>query len=273
MSSPFLSKQQIQKLWNAASFSIQEFNRPMNFGIRLSGTDDIKSVASALIHCAGQRLRYWSPSFQFPWILTLCRHEELGPTAFIAAGMPAGLSGQFEAWLTEYRANSLPYAVTITPPVNGERPFKKHFRLLAELCAATDPEILVRFDGERVPLKGIISLGTANSKCWLPLDGRRLEIAPCIGDLGQRHAANQGLQMISAFNDREFSWLKREWEMLEFRDRHNARQRRIKEEAIIFQKWPPGESSTVDDKRTRELQRLSIDPRQRVRSWTPWWLS
>lgn len=273
-SSPYLSKAQVGTLWNAASFSIQEYNRPMNFGLRIVGADNVKARTAELVHLLAQRFRDWVPSSpELAWMTVIVRVSGKGSETFTAAHVPPAILRSFEYWWRKRRAIYKDCNLEASLPANGQDPLRRHLRLLASICAATDPSIMVRADSNRVRLLDIVAPNLPTAFVKLPVLGRRFEIAPCIGGSAQKRAAQSGFPMISAFDEGEFGWLKRGWEQQEYADRQTARRARRKAEAIICQKWPLGQNLLVNKKREEELAQLSNNPRDRQRAWVPWWLS
>jgi hypothetical protein len=275
--SALLTKEQVRAIWKAASFSIQEFGAPMNVAFTMAGNEPVKTTSSKFIHCLEQRLRYWAPNScrHIPWILVHQRTVGAGFVGITIVHVPQVIIPRMAAWFdrdqTRYRGVT---EFSVCLPINGQRPIRRHFDLLATCCGSTDPNIWVRHGGESRRLLDIVSPATRIAETYLPVARRRFEIAPCIGKSGQESAGHDGLAMISAFNDGEFSYLKTGWEELEHADRNIERAERKRAVTLLMQKWPEGLNPLVDQKLAEELLSLKQrDPRSRLRSWSPWWLS
>ena len=275
--SAFLAKQQVRTIWNAASFSIQEFGAPMNVAFTMAGGKPVKTRSSDFIHCLEQRLRYWAPNGcrHIPWISVHQRTVAAGFAAITIIHVPQAIVPRMAAWFDRHQAmyrETVEFSVRL--PINGQRPIRRHFDLLAICCGSTDPNVWVRHDGESRKLLDIVSSPTRSAETYLPLAGRHFEVAPCIGKSAQDSAGRDGMAMISAFDDGEFSYLKTGWEELEHADRNLERADRKRAVALLIQKWPEGLNALIDQKRAEELLSLTQrDPRSRLRSWRPWWLS
>jgi hypothetical protein len=273
----YLSKQQVRQIWNAASFSIQEFGRPLNTAFSMTASEPIKAPAGRFFHCLEQRLRYWNPSIAetLPWISVQSRSQLEGYTMVYALPIPSAIQERLIEWFSDHRKH-YPELTSLSAnwPTNGQRPIKQHLQLLALCCRATDPRIWVRDDGESRRLLDLVSPASRPADSFLPVEGRRVEIASCIGRHGQSAAAGDGMAMISAFDDGAFSDLRTGWEVREHEDRTAVRRERAIQEARLARNWPANKSALFDLKRAEEIQKLrKSDPKGRDRSWDPWWLS
>ncbi|MDO8876249.1 MAG: hypothetical protein Q8M24_04780 [Pseudolabrys sp.] len=271
----FLSKAQTFSIWNAASFSIQELGQPLNIGIEFAASEDAKAIASSFVHNVSQRTRDWtSGTVKLPWIMILNSPGTGWSTALVIAGVPSGTLPSFQQWFNKQSEVESASGCTIIPRI-GERPLQQHFKLLSKATQSTDPNISVRLDGRRVRLLDLVSANAPGPHRWLPVNGRRLEIATCIGATGRKAAILDGFPAISAIDDKAFSWLKTGWEVQEHEDRKLARLSLRKAEALISQKFPLGDGALVDSKRERELEaaRVPFRSSQWARGWKPWWLT
>jgi DNA polymerase III subunit gamma/tau len=274
--SAFLAKEQVGTIMNAASFSIQEFGAPMNVAFTMAGNKPVKTKSSEFTHRLEQRLRYWAPDGcrQIPWISVHQRTVDAGFVGITIVHVPQAIVARMTAWFDRHQARYREVTeFSVRLPLNGQRPIRRHFDLLAICCQSADPNVWVRHDGESHRLLDIVSPPTRIAETYLPVVGRRFEIAPCIGKLGQKSASRDGMAMISAFDDGEFSYLKTGWEEREHSDRNIERAERKRAVTLLMQKWPVGLNTLFDQKRTAELLSLKQrDPRSRLRSWHPWWL-
>ena len=275
--SPYFAKEQIRAIWNAASFSIQEFGAPMNVAFSLNSPRPLKSASCSFVHRLEQRLRYWSPQdCRFvPWIAVQTRTEQFGFQSAIILHVPHPLLARLELWLEQHRkrrSEDIEYSARL--PKNGQQPLRLHLESLRLACLATDPAIWVRSDGQSRALLDIVSPSPRSSQRFVAVPGRRIEIAPCISQSGQGAAKKDGMSMISAFDDGEFAALKTGWELAEHGDRIAERNDRRRATALVMQKWPVGENELYDQIRADALGELkNQEPRKWRRSWTPWWLS
>jgi hypothetical protein len=273
----FLTKEQVRTIWNAASFSIQKLGAPMNVAFTMAGDRPVKATSSEFIHRLEQRLRYWAPKGcrHIPWISVRQRTVDAGFLAITIAHVPQAIVVRMAAWFEHHRTRYREVTeFSVLLPMNGQRPIRRHFDLLAICCRSTDPNVWVRHGADGRRLLDIVSPQTRIAETYLPIAGRRFEIAPCIGKSGQESAGRDGMAMISAFDDGEFSYLKTGWEELEHSDRNIVRAERKRAVTLLMQKWPEGLNAIVDQKRAEELLALKRhDPRSRLRSWSPWWLS
>lgn len=195
-------------------------------------------------------------------------------TALVIVGLPSVTLLSFQRWFdTQSEVKSASDWAIV--PRNGERPLQQHFKLLGKATQSTAPNISVRLDGRRVRLLDLVSANAPGPHRWFPVNGRRLEIATCIGAAGQKAAMLDGFPAISAINDKAFSWLKSGWEIQEHEDRKLARLSLAKAEALISQKFPLGNGVLVDAKRERELEAARVPFRSSrwPRRWKPWWLT
>ena len=271
----FLSKAQTFSIWNAASFSIQELGQPLNFGIEITASGDVKAIASSFVHNASQRVRDWtSGKAKLPWLIILSSPSAELATALVIAGVPSATLPSFQQWFNKQSELKCIFSWTKLPRL-GEIPVQQHFKILSKATGATDPTISVRLEGQRVRLLDLVSANAPGPHRWVPINGRRLEIATCIGAIARKAALCEGFPAISAIDDKAFNWLKTGWEIQEHEDRKFARRSLQKTEALISQKFPPGYGALVDAKRERELEAARVPFRngQWQRRWSPWWLT
>jgi len=270
MSSPYLLEHQVAAVWNAASFSIQEYGLTMNVGIEISGNVTAKTLTSKLIHSLRQRLNYWSPAdfSHFPWT-TVTWGTAVRFSTFSMMHIPYRIWPRVQEWL-----NAHPPAgdaeMHVMPAVNGERPMQKHLDLLSRASRSTDPSIWVTVDGKSQKLIDIVSPGPWPKTEYTAIPCRRYEISPCIGEAAQAKAAKAGFPMVSAIDDRQFNRLRDLWEDAEHRDRSTARADFYRSVKVIHHKYPAGESKLVDHKRKIELERLRSSLNPWRRSWDIW---
>lgn len=288
----FLSKSQVQDLWDAASFLVQEYGVLLNTRIVIFHERDEHpgvgtTLVSELVHEMGLALRRWAPRAceRFHWLYVHQRGSKTGFSTVIVAHIPSELAADAKAWLLgRFLSKRLSQVQALrcvkmrVPQFNREYSrVRWHFHLVRLLSRSLDPDIKVRVDGDRRALIDVlripVCLRERFSAARVPQERR---VSESVGEKLRREAVGQRLAPLSAFRDQAWHAIATGWELIEHRDREIEKDERKQKELEVDLEWPEGKGSRTNQVRAAARQKLleswPVDPRQRKRSWSGWWL-
>jgi DNA polymerase III subunit gamma/tau len=289
----FLSKSQVQDLWDAASFLVQEYGVLLNTRIVVFHELDAHpgvgaALVSELVHELGLALRRWAPRAceRFHWLYVHQRGSKTGFSTVIVAHIPPDLAADARNWLFErFLSKRLSQTEALgrvrfrSLHFGGERSrVRRHFQLARLLCRSVDPDIKVRADTDRRALIDVlripICLREKFSDAGVP-QGRR--VSESLGEKVRRKAVEERMAPLSAFRDQAWHAIATGWELMEHSAREIERDERRQKGLEVDLEWPVGSGARTDQVRdaARKTLQLSwpIDPRERRRGWEGWWLS
>ena len=145
---------------------------------------------------------------------------------------------------------------------------------MRELWAALDPSRgHWGKEDTRKPLRELLGLkGEAQS--GEPMSIKVVGVSHSL-DRGARKAAEKNkMKLLSAFRDAAWAHIDSGWELLEYRDRMTEIAER--DDQVRRVEYIGSDAGSLSQKRySEELETLRRqwpdDPRQRARTWTPWW--
>ena len=289
--SAYLSKTQVSELFDAGSFLVQEYGLLLNTRIviaherlGMNKMTDGAELVSALVHELGMALKRSAPKTypRFHWLYVHNRGTKSGFSTTVVAHIPEHLIDETEEWVfyrflvNRFGSSAPKHAVQmrITRYQDDERKIRRHAQLMRFLCRSVHPEIKVRDHGERRALIDVISIPRHLREPFEVVDVRqRCRASKTIGEKAQRKAIDEGLGPLSAFGDNAWAFLFSGWERDEHKDRQREKEERLIQEAKINLDWPAGMGPRQNQVRAEFLDQLKRQaPRQRRRSWRPWWL-
>lgn len=293
----YLTKAQVQQLWEASSFLVQEHGELLNTRLvvshdrlGISDPDDATQLISDLTHELGMALRRWSGSshrgFHFLYVHEPYSAPESGFRTVLAAVIPDRYADEAQHWLSErfllkrFGGSREPKAVrmTILQSRNAKRRLQRHLQLVRMLCRMVDPSLQVLDRGQRRTLEEVMGLP---QKVALDLPGglgltRRFAVSRTMSTHAQSTIKAAKLSPLSAFADGAWSYLDTGWELREHEDRTREKQDRRAAEASIRAQWSSIGGILSERRQQDALEQLWAswpeDPKQRLRSWIGWWV-
>jgi DNA polymerase III gamma/tau subunit len=286
----FLTRAQIAELWNAASFGIQEYGRPLNVRLLFDhgqlGLDQRKAqqLTAGFIHEASLACKRWTATLsgECHFLYAHAHGQRSGLTTLIVGHVPAHLSTRFVSWFKEsfvprWLPEGSPHRSASLRITGTDTSIRRHVILLRLLCRGVDPGILVTAGGTRKPLIDVLGIPRRIREPMTPLAlPQRWRVTKTVGASARHHCREERLPVLSAFDDAAWAFLTTGWEFDEYRDRRQERQSRSTLLRQIDDQWPEGQGPLQDARRNAILaqrkQSWSDDPRMRRRSWKGWWV-
>jgi hypothetical protein len=288
----YLTRHQVEEIWEAASFLVQNYGVLLNCRItirhRYLSVDDPKEAGKLVSRLrlelrqrVQQRSQRGDPPAAFHSISLHEARRGAGLVTHIIAHVPAA-AGELEAWVrTSFLLRCLkkPFdqrGVTVrrwspSSPVAVRR----HFQLLHILCRGADPFSLLHPSkgGSATALPDLIGVPRRLQGPVGRLNGpRRYRPSSGINQQARADAAVE-LRFPSAFADQAWDWLQTGWELEEHKHRRWALQQLKTREQAIRAKWPEREGAESARRQAVELERCRAEWRAEadVRSWQVWW--
>jgi DNA polymerase III subunit gamma/tau len=287
-SANYLSKYKIASTVEAASFLPQVYGRLFNGRLiflhdRL-GFDQIDGaqLVSDCVHEIGMCIKRWSGrSDQFHYIYQHQLSPQLGFNTTLLVSVPAGTETKLDRWLREkFLAGSQAgctgkagVRLHLGMPTSAAAGLARHWRYVRALLRNMDPMLSVALKGEKRQLLDLLQI---NRRIREPLGAfdvaHPMRMSQSINEKTRRKMLPEP---ISAFRDGAWSFLTSGWELQEHQDRLRFCEELDAKRAFLNRGDAPDQPLS---RRLRELQLEALDaeasgnPRQRKRTWTPWWI-
>ena len=295
ISKSFLTHEQVAQLWDAGSFLVQEYGVLLNshlmiFHDQLGGGEEgvAKRLVSDLLRELNLALKRWAPKAceGFHWLRVWDRLRGDGLVSNIALYVPDELIWSAEEWLFErFFANRFGFdgiagAVRFRASryISTEWKMRRHLWLMRCLIRTTDPQLLVRVNGDLVSLLTVLKLKKLAVEYSMdPAMPQRIRVSETLGQSRLTMVKEERMGPLSAFRDKAWPDIATGWELTEHADRVRCREDRQRAIQKINAEWP--DKGGERDRQVREvaLAKLRItwpeDPKARPgRTWEGWWL-
>ncbi len=288
--SRYLILSDARQIINGASFLVQahelRFNACFEVWPQLFGTsvepDDV-ALISQFCEELEQKVRGWGRGDQFAG-MTLLRRSRQGPCGVVLTHLPRAplkrsgqqidclemVEGWYRNWLWERRTASREEAVTCrSEKGRGQVGWTFHWKQTLDLCTGISPE-LERFDPEQGRDRPLLELLGIQERQSGPFDVPLVRTHGLLQPDAVAAANIYGMQPLFAFDANEWGWIRKEWELREFRSRHKERQRRKADlKAIDLQFGIDTPEARFETSRIEST--WPARPEDRQRSWTGWW--
>jgi hypothetical protein len=290
----FLKREQAKKLWDAASYCVQEYGALLNTSLILRyaefGIQDVRAATeklTRLIQEMRQRTGRAQPQVRNPLhFLYVNERTSGGIETHLVAHIPPAIS-DMEEWL---RISAVPRIFNVPPDGSGyifkqdrtsnpKREIRRHFARVKTLCRGLDPalvedvyvgnlwsgiEPLVRLLG--IPEGCCRSIGEIS-------ETHRHNESRHLATKARDHAAEEGMPALSAFTPEGFRWITAGWELDEYRDRKALKAAREQTRLDIHEKWL-GSSAREQRQLEKALEEWRAQwpkrPEDRPRTWEMW---
>ena len=284
----YLDHADIRKLHRSATFMMQEYGVALNLTICIShSTLKRESNASTLMTNLVKALTRVMPTDKmaplFHWLYVHDVNEELGLHTRLVAHVPAAYREHVRrrvfTWL-EGQNLHVPTSATSVSFGRGKQSSRealvtRHWECLRFLMQGIHPAIEVRDEaGNRSRLVDILAIkedlrgGSAQN-----LPERRVESSRSINESAQKRVVDEGMAILSAFDDWAWSRLTDGWEVDEYQCRQDERSRRQNTMSMLRLALNRDVSLDPSDISTKEANLKAswpIDPRARHRTWSIW---
>lgn len=287
-----LTRQQVEGIWEAASFLVQHYGVLLNCRItirhRYLSIDDPREVGEFVSQLRQELRQHIQPRSQRDDQLaafhSISLHEAKGNTGLVShivAHVPVA-AHDIETWIrTSFLPRRLkkPFdrrGVTVRLwSASVPHAVRRHFQLLRILCRGADPHCSLHLSrgGSTIALPDLIGVPRRLRGSIGRLSGiRRYRPSSGINHQARADAAAE-LELLSAFSDQAWNWLCKGWELNEHKHRRAALQRLRAGEQAIRAKWPEQEGAESSRRQAMELERYRAEWRAEagVRSWRGWW--
>ena len=230
----FLKVAEVRKLWEAASFMVQNYGTLLNSWIVIRHKDlelnsDTKPAALITDLFRELRIRLDESDTSVHWLYVHRFSEEEGLVTDIVAHLPSDRA-DIESWLRERFLvrriiGALPSsAVTVRHLQRSDRVerdrFKRHLTLLRGLCASLDAH-----SRDALQLMKRLRNKKWNHSVGAKMTSQRIGVSRGI-DTAAREKADRDLPVLSAFDSNQFSAFYNGWELKEYEYREALRSER-----------------------------------------------
>ncbi|WP_300974469.1 AAA family ATPase [Sphingomonas sp. LHG3406-1] len=292
-SGSYRSHSDIERLADAVSFLGQHHGRVINGAIDLEVRapkerleDAAAKAISRLTHELGLRIQDWAGDAgdrQYHWLYS--NHRLTGVIRCrLALHVPYEHLGLAERWLAAKLWKHPDAEITVAARWWNPQPRntvardksrqKFQWERMRQLWSSLDPRIDHWADeGTRKPLRELLGL-TGNAEPGEPMTKKVVGVSHSIDRAARIAAEKNKMKLLSAFKDMAWSYLYCGWELDEHKDR--VREIAAREDRVRRVEYIGREAGPVADRRfAEEMEALQKqwpdDPRERARSWTPWW--
>jgi DNA polymerase III delta prime subunit len=246
-----------------------------------------KEAITCLTHELGLRVNAWAGSSGergFHWIY---RNGRISDTIHcrLAVHIPYDHLDAAGRWLSakDWKMERAT-AITVSSRFHDPRPANTkaretsrrnfHWHCMRELWAALDPAIRHwGADGTRQPMRQLLRLkGPAEAS--QPMKIKLVGKSHSLGSKVRASAEANRMGLLSAFRDAAWGHIDSGWELLEYRDRQAETAERS-DQLQRIEHIGAGDNALAQKRYTEEIEALlrqwPDDPRDRPRTWTPWW--
>jgi hypothetical protein len=291
INSEFFEIEHARAVINRASFLIQEHGVLFNMAFVLHASRlgaDTEAEGRALVEKFVGELQQQAQSWddrrdgRFAH-LTLLKNGEAGILGCVLAHLPdlsprggedeASPRERVEAWSRSWCSERGTYdeAISMGLPPSERRALSFHWDQTLRLCADLSPEVRVH-DALNIcerPLREILKIPQWQRRSKAPVKGGLLLASELLQPTAIESACRNGMEALSAFDDQQWDWIRKGWELHEYRERRALKDERRQQIAMIEKRFGPD-----TDECRAEIARLvkswPSDPRLRPRKWRGW---
>ena len=289
--SEFFEFEHARAIINRASFLVQEYGVLFNVSFELHASRlranieaDGRTLVEEFVEELREQANLWDAQRSGCFAhLTLLERDEEGLRGLVLAHLPnpsrkdtkaeGGWMEKVEAWSSGWRGERGTYGepVSLKLELSNKRAWAFHWDQTLNLCAglseeenAWDPE-----ERRELQLLKLLKIPRRARRSSGPIKGGLLLASDLLQPEAIELASRDGMEPLSAFNDCAWPWLRKKWELQEFRERRALRDERERRFAEIRQIYG---AETAE--RRAEIDGLvkswPSDPRFRQRKWRGW---
>ena len=273
---------EVREIINRASFFAQHHGRLMNAAFTVfpscaARASEIAATTVVQTFCRDLYQRYGSGEEPFAMI-TLLERDEDGVLGRVVAHVPQLASNpscgeDLAEWCCAWRSGDEDDDFHVIEPSAApfDQDLEYHWDRLLVLCAGLD-HIDSAEDDEAKHAQRLLRELKIPKELWrqsAPMKSQVLFFSSSMNQEAIDIASADGMAALSAFDAKAWAWIKRGWELKEYRDRRETlgrRERRIKDIGDLWGDTPRGRSEWAS-----ALAEWSADPLSRPRRWSGWW--
>lgn len=236
----FLNAQQAKEIYEAATFMLQRYGQAFNTSFEINhgilGVADeamAKQLVSELLRELGQNLSRWSPepedgsaSVKLHRIALHERSEAGSLYSTIILHLPKTLVDEVEHWVFERFLNSFAdtsmarRAVTLDHLHHAKRQGQgpRHWELVRLMWRGLDPGVQFR----NRPLADLLGVPVRKRRPAGIVGARRFSVSHSLSSASRMQEARDYKAHLSAFDDRAWDWIDRNWEFARYDTREAA---------------------------------------------------
>lgn len=292
-SDDFLTLQQVEAIYDAASFLPQQYGVLFNAHLRLrhgalgaAGPQEVTDLVSKITHQICLRVRGWSGK-EAHW-LYLNASDTSGPVTDMILHIPGELLPRAKAWfgkvMKEWRdakADQDSWSLSMDDSGAMKVRVSRHWRLIRLVLRGIDPQIehwASPAHEQRIPLGDLLRVPRTLRAPLGKAAVRRYGTSAGIGPSARATAQEGKMKLLSPFVDSAWKVLDSGWELKEARERQAEAERREQQRRYLDERFPVSSDPILQKQRLVALDALLAswpdDPRERRRnsSGWQWWL-
>lgn len=291
----FLSRDQAKKLWDAASFCVQEYGTLLNTSITIRysefGIHDVGAATkklTSLLQEMRQLIKRKIPDVEHPlhW-LYVNEITSSGIETHVAAHIPPLVMDTIEGWLQDSAVPRLLNSAPGSPGLDFKgdrlhdltRQYRRHYARIKMLCRGLDPSLRedVYAGNEFIGQWKLTQLLKIPKCCCRSIgqisDAHRHNESRHLANKAREVHAEQRLALLSAFVPEGFQWITSKWELKEHKERKELKLLRKEQRQRLEEKFSgdtPRERKLLEDAIAEWLAAMPIRAEDRPRKWPVW---